>query len=391
LEVVRDRAHPAAPPDRLHRGPRRRPRTIGRIDRSTQDDAMSGPVRVAIVGYGLGGRVFHAPLVASVPEMDLVSIVTGNPERAEAARARYPGVRVVPDVDSLLGTAADHDLVVVATPNRFHVPISLAAMDAGLHVVVDKPLAPSAAEAKQAVAAAGRAQRLFTVFQNRRLDGDFLTVRRLVERGALGPIVRFESRFERWRPTVDPTGWRELGAPEEGGGLLLDLGAHLVDQAVRLFGPPRRVYAEVDRRRDGAAIDDDAFVALTHDGGVRSHLWMSAVAGSLGPRFRVLGLGGAYEKEGLDPQEGQLDGGAMPGEPGFGVEPPDRWGALVRGERSEPVETVPGDYRRFYADVADAVRNGAPPPVDPEDAVRTLEILEAAARSSASGAVVSLR
>jgi predicted dehydrogenase len=118
---------------------------------------------------------------------------------------------------------------------------------------------------------------------------------------------------------------------------------------------------------------------------------MSAVAGSLGPRFRVLGLGGAYEKEGLDPQEGQLDGGAMPGEPGFGVEPPDRWGALVRGERSEPVETVPGDYRGFYANVADAVRNGAPPPVDPEDAVRTLEILEAAARSSASGAVVSLR
>jgi predicted dehydrogenase len=351
---------------------------------------MSGPVRVAVVGYGLGGRVFHAPLIASVDEMQLVSIVTANPERAEAARARYPASHVLPDVDALFAAPAAHDLVVVATPNRFHVPIALAAIDAGLHVVVDKPLAPTVAQARGAVDAAARAGRLFTVFQNRRLDGDFLTVRRLVEGGTLGSILRFESRFERWRPVVDAAGWRELGAPEEGGGLLLDLGAHLVDQAVQLFGPPRRVYAEVERRRDGAAIDDDVFVALTHDGGVRSHLWMSAVAGSLGPRFRVLGLSAAYEKEGLDPQEEQLDSGAMPGDPGFGVEPTDRWGNLVRGEESESVETVPGDYRRFYADVAAAVREGAPPPVDPEDAVRTLEILEAAARSSTSGAVVPL-
>jgi predicted dehydrogenase len=146
----------------------------------------------------------------------------------------------------------------------------------------------------------------------------------------------------------------------------------------------------VERRRGGAEVDDDLFIALTHDRDVRSHLWMSLVAGSLGPRFRVLGLAGAYEKDGLDPQEDQLDAQSMPGHPGYGTEPPERWGRLVRGDRSEPVETERGDYRRFYADVAAAIRSGAPPPVDPEDAVRTLEILEAAARSSASGAAVSL-
>ncbi len=351
---------------------------------------MTDPVRVAVVGFGLGGRVFHAPLVEAAPELRLVSIVTADPSRAEAARARYPNARVLPGVDALLAAASDHDLVVVTTPNRSHVPIALGAIEAGLHVVVDKPLAPRAEEARSAVEAAARAGRLLTVFQNRRLDGDFLTVRRLVEDGALGHIVRFESRFERWRPEVDAGGWRELGAPEEGGGVLLDLGAHLVDQAVQLFGLPVWVYAEVERRRDGAVVDDDVFVALTHDGGVRSHLWMSLVAASLGPRFRVLGLEGAYEKEGLDPQEDQLSEDAMPGDPDYGVEPSDRWGRLVRGERSEPVATERGDYGRFYADVADAVRNGTPPPVDPDDAVRTLEILEAAGRSAATGAVVPI-
>ena len=228
---------------------------------------------------------------------------------------------------------------------------------------------------------------LFTVFQNRRLDGDFLTIRRLIDDGPLGRVMRFESRFERWRPEPEG-GWRELGAPEEGGGVLLDLGAHLVDQAVQLFGPPVDVYAEVESRRSPGGADDDAFVALRHPDGVISHLWMSAVAGSLGPRFRVLGLGGAYEKHGLDPQEPQMDAGTMPGQPGYGVEPEDRWGRLVRGDRSEPVPTERGDYRRFYAAVARAITEGSAPPVRAEDAVATLEILEAARASAASNAPI---
>ncbi len=348
----------------------------------------SDPVRVAVVGFGLGGQVFHAPLVEAVPEMRLVSIVTSDPERAGVARTRYPRARVLPDVETLIGAARDHDLVVVATPNRFHVPIALAAIDAGLHVVVDKPLAPTAEEARRAVSAAAEAGVVFTVFQNRRLDGDFLTVAKLIGEGALGRVIRFESRFERWRPQVDVRGWRELGAPGEGGGVLLDLGAHLVDQAVQLFGRPMSVYAEVERRRPGAEVDDDVFVALTHADGVRSHLWMSLVAGSLGPRFRVLGTEGAFEKDGLDPQEDQLGSGMAPSQDAYGVEPSDRWGRVVRGDDAVPVPTEPGAYQRFYAGVASAVLDGSLPPVVPEDAVGTLEILESAARSAATGEVV---
>jgi predicted dehydrogenase len=346
------------------------------------------PLRTAVVGYGLGGEVFHAPLVHATRDLELVSVVTSDPERSAKARARYPDARVLPKVEALWNERADHDLVVVSTPNRFHVPIALGAFEAGLPVVMDKPLAPTAADARRAAAAAADHGLLFTVFQNRRLDGDFLTVRRLVEGGDLGRVLRFESRFERWRPEQDG-GWRELGAPEEGGGLLLDLGAHLVDQAVQLFGPPERVYGEVERRRAGAEADDDVFVALRHPGDVVSHLWMSAVAGSLGPRFRVLGSSAAYEKTGLDPQEGQMVEGIMPGHPEYGLEPESRWGRLVRGEGAEAVPTERGDYPRFYADVAQALLDGAPPPVAAADAVTTLEILEAARESARLGTVVA--
>jgi len=346
-------------------------------------------IRVGLVGFGLGGAVFHAPLIEATSGLSLDAIVTANPERVARATERYPSARVLPDVDALLASAGELDLVVVTTPNRSHVPIALRAIEAGLHVVMDKPMAPTAADARRLADAAAERGIVLTVFQNRRLDGDFLTVRRLVEEGALGQVLRFESRFERWHPAVEG-GWRDLGDPEEGGGMLLDLGAHLVDQVIRLFGPPSHVYGEVHVRRPGAEVDDDAFVALTHDGGVRSHLWMGLVAGSLGPRFRVLGLEGAFEKHGLDPQEEQLASGMLPRDPAYGVEPPERWGALVRGSEREPVPTERGDYPRFYADLAAAIASGSPPPVDAREAVRTMEVLEAARRSSRTGAVVEL-
>ena len=189
-----------------------------------------------------------------------------------------------------MGASADHDLVVVATPNRFHVPLGLAALEAGLPVVIDKPMAPTAEEGRRLVAEATERDLLLTVFQNRRWDGDFLTVRRLLSEDALGPIVRFESRFERWRPQVRPEAWRERGDPEEAGGLLFDLGEPPDRSGGRACSArPRTVYAEVDRRRPGAEIDDDVFVALEHDEGVRSHLWMTVLAAIPGPRMRVLG------------------------------------------------------------------------------------------------------
>lgn len=348
------------------------------------------PIRVALVGFGFGGAVFHAPLISTTPGLRLATIVTANAERQARARASYPDADVVDTVAAVWETAGDHDLVIISTPNVSHVPLALAALEAGLPVVVDKPLAASAADGRALVSAAADRGLLLTVFQNRRWDGDFLTVRRLVGEGALGPVHRFESRYERWRPEPTPGVWRERGAAEEAGGLLFDLGSHIVDQAIQLFGPPTQVYAEVDLRRPGVEIDDDFFVALAHGGGVRSHLWASVVSAVFGPRFRVLGLRGAFEKHGMDVQEEALIAGGRPGDPGWGREAPEAWGRLAVGEDVRTVETEPGAYERFYLGVAEALRTGGPPPVDVEDSIRVLEVLEAARESAASGRVVSL-
>jgi predicted dehydrogenase len=348
---------------------------------------MASDLRVGIVGYGLAGAVFHAPLIAATPGLQVAAIVTTNPERRAQAEREHSGVRLVESVDDLLGEV---DVVVVATPNRQHVPVARAALDAGAAVVVDKPLATSAAEGRELVEEAKRTGPLLTVFQNRRWDGDFLTLRWLVEEGELGRVVRLESRFDRWRPEVSAEKWRESADPAEGGGLLFDLGSHLVDQAMVLFGRPRSVYAEIRAVRKGAAVDDDVFVSLEHSGGERSHLFASVVAGEPGPRFRALGLAGAYVKEGLDPQEDALRGGARPGVEGWGREPRERWGRLAAGDEVRPVETRPGAYEQFYTSLVAALREGAPPPVDPRDSVAGLEVLEAAARSARERTVVAL-
>ena len=338
-----------------------------------------------MVGYGLAGAVFHAPLIAVTPGLELSSVVTSNAERSAQAERDHPGVRVLPDADSLWQTADRHDLVVVAAPNRAHVPLAREAIANGLPVVVDKPLAPSAAEGRELVQAADAAGVMLTVFQNRRWDGDMLTLQRLIADGTLGPIVRFESRFERWRPEVDSDRWRERESPDEAGGLLFDLGSHLVDQAMVLFGRPLSVYAEIDRRRPGALVDDDFFVALEHPGGVRSHLSATMLAALPQARMRALGLAGAFVKDGLDPQEAALKQGGAPGEDGGREE-----GRLMAGREVEQIEIDPGAYERFYEGVAQSVTSGAPPPVDPSDAVRGLEVLEAARESARTGAVVKL-
>jgi scyllo-inositol 2-dehydrogenase (NADP+) len=331
--------------------------------------------RVGLVGYGLAGEWFHAPLVASTPGLDLAAVVTSNEERAQRARERYPGVEVASRPEELWGGV---DLVVVATPNRAHVPVALAALDAGLPVVVDKPLAPTAADGRRLQEEADSRSLMLAVFHNRRWDGDMLTVRRLIEEGALGEVQRFESRFERWRPDIRKDAWRELGAPEEAGGVLFDLGSHLIDQALVLFGRVDSVYAEVERRRPGALVDDDAFIALTHSSGVRSHLWMSHLAAQPGPRMRVLGSKGAYVKSGLDVQEAALRAGERAEGPDWGREPPGAWGALGVDGETRPVETEAGDWPAFYRGVVAALRDGSPPPVSAADGVAVLEVIEAA-------------
>ncbi|WP_020663753.1 Gfo/Idh/MocA family oxidoreductase [Amycolatopsis benzoatilytica] len=353
---------------------------------------MADEARVGILGYGIGGRIFHAPLVAATPGLVPAVLVTANPERAAQAHADYPDAEVLPDADALFDRAGELDLVVVSTPNRTHAPLALRAIEAGLPVVVDKPFAPTAAEAQQVLDAAKANGVGLTVFQNRRWDSDFRTVVKVLESGRLGDVFRFESRYDRWVPKVKDN-WREFGDPAEAGGLLYDLGAHIVDQALQLFGPVASVYAEVDRRRPGVQVDDDVFVALHHVNGVRSHLWSSALAGTRNPRFRVLGSAAAFTKYGLDVQEPQIKDGLRPGDAGWGVEPEANAGRLGVDDGTDRTELVPtetGCYEAFYTQVRDALRGDAEFPVDPASAVATLEVIEAAHRAGAEGRVIEL-
>jgi predicted dehydrogenase len=346
-------------------------------------------VRVALIGYGHAGAVFHGPLIAATAGLRLASIVTADPARRAQAAAAHPDARLLPDADRLWHTAGDVDLVVVATPNRTHVPLASAAIAAGLAVVIDKPIAATARDAQGLVDAARTRGTLLTVFQNRRWDGDFLTLRQVIRDGSVGSVARFESRYERWRPVVK-AGWRMHDAADEAGGLLFDLGSHLIDQALLLFGPVRSVYAELDSRRPGVTVDDDAFVALTHTSGIRSHLWMSSVAANGGPRFRLLGRTSAFVKDGLDVQEDALRAGHDPRAAGWGAEPPDRWGRLGIGDETRAVATAAGDYPFFYRALVTALRERSAPPVDPQDAVSALGVIEAALQSSRSSSVVLL-
>ncbi len=333
-----------------------------------------------------------------MPGLSLASVVTSNPERAEQARSSYPHAQILSSAGELFGAANAHDLVVIAAPNRHHVPLALKAVDVGLHFVVDKPLAATVADAQRLADATETAGVVASVFHNRRWDGEFLTLRRLIADGSLGELVRLEMRFDRWRPAVDRDKWREGGGPEDAGGVLFDLGPHLIDQALELLGPATSVYAELRCLRPGAEVDDDVFLALEHSSGARSHLSASMLAAQPGARMRALGSRSAYVKRGLDVQEQALRSGARPGDPGFGVDPPEAWGLLGSEEDAQPVETAPGRYLEFYELMERAIRarggSGAdaaePPPVPLEAGIATLRVIEAAKASAAQRVVVPL-
>jgi predicted dehydrogenase len=349
--------------------------------------ASERPLGVALAGYGLAGAVIHAPLISATDGLELAAVVTRDADRRAQLARDHPGARAV---DALEDALADADLVVVASPNRFHVPLATAAIDAGRHVVVDKPLAVDAAQGRALAGRAAAAGVVLAPFHNRRWDDDFLTLRDVVQQQRLGRVLRLESRFDRWRPQPKGDVWRELGDTADGGGLLLDLGTHLVDQAVTLLGPVTSVYAELERRRPGVAVEDDVFLALAHVGGARSHLWAGMHAAHRAPRFRVLGDRAAFVSQGLDPQEAALREGASPADPGFGRREDERAATLHDGEHVERAAMAAGEWRAFYAGVVAAVRDGTPPPVTAAEAVGVLELLDAARQSAASGTVVAV-
>ncbi|GAA3175650.1 Gfo/Idh/MocA family oxidoreductase [Blastococcus jejuensis] len=339
------------------------------------------PVRIGLVGYGFGGRWFHAPLLGAAPECDFLGVVTSSPDRRDLVGREHPDVALFGSLEEL--AAAGAEAVAISTPAATHSELTDRALGLGLAVVCDKPFALDAAAARGSVELAERLGLPLAPYQNRRWDSDFLTVRALVERGALGTVTRFESRFERFDP--------EPGPPAAGGGTLLDFGAHLVDQALVLLGPAESVYAELRIRDSG--LDDDVFVALTHASGARSHLWGSWSQAAPGSRFRVSGTQAAYEVGGpMDGQEQALLAGRTPateGE-GWGAEPRERWGALTRGSEGEPVPTERGRWDTFYPAFARAVRGAGAVPVDPRDAVATATVLDAARRGATDGVVVQL-
>ncbi|GAB1641985.1 Gfo/Idh/MocA family oxidoreductase [Krasilnikovia sp. MM14-A1259] len=340
---------------------------------------MTAEVRLGLVGYGLGGRTFHAPLIASAEGVRFLGAVTTSPQRQACLREDHPGAVAFASLAEL--AAAGAHAVSISTPAATHERLAKEAIGLGLAVVVDKPFTLDAATAREIATAARDTGVPLTVYQNRRWDSDLLTLRRLVADGTLGEVRRFESRFERWAPQRQP--------PAAGGGTLLDFGSHLVDQALLVFGPATRVHAEM--RGDGG-LDDDVFVALHHARGVESHLWGSWRQGAPGPRLRVSGSLGAYVVDDLDGQEAALKAGRSPAGLGerWGVEPEPAWGRLYRGATGAPVPSERGRWDSFYPAFAAAVRGDAPVPVDPWDAVRAMEVLDAARAAATGGRTVPL-
>lgn len=337
---------------------------------TTQITPVSGTIKVGLVGYGMAGRTFHAPLIQASPELELTAVVSRNAERV---LSDLPGVEVLSRLEYLL-ERHDIDLVVIATPNEAHFANAGAALDTGKHVVVDKPFTLTLAEARQLKTQARAARRLLSVFHNRRWDSDFLTLKAMLEAETLGRIVSLESRFDRFRPRVTDQ-WRDQHQP--GAGIWYDLGPHLLDQARALFGMPREILLDLVNMRDGAEVNDHFFVLLKYDR-LRISLSASSLVAESTPRFRVHGTRGSYVTYGLDPQEAWLKQGRTP-TPHWGVDPSPGGLWLDEGQDKlvdQSVTAVSGDYCAFYSGIAAALQKGAPSPVTTEEAIEVMLLLE---------------
>jgi predicted dehydrogenase len=334
-----------------------------------------------LVGYGMGGRVFHGPLVSSVEGMELAAVLERSTDRAAE---RYPGIKTCRSLEDMLADPS-LGLFVVTTPSGTHFPIARRILEAGKNVVVDKPMSVTSAQVGELMALARERDTLLAPFHNRRWDSDFLTIKKLLHEESVGRVVHLESTFDRWRPSP-PTErlWKEN--PALGGGVLLDLGTHLADQALALFGRPEAVNAEVKRERDGEGANDFFSIRMRYAG-----LTVTVASNSLSalarPRFHLRGSRGNYWKWGLDPQEAALNRISRIGDEVWGVDPEANWGTLSADRngalRSEAVEPIPGDYRLYYAGIRDALLGKAPAPVTALAAWRVARVLEWAAESSA--------
>ena len=344
--------------------------------------ATDNSIRVALIGYGFVGKTFHAPLIKSVPGLEIVVVGSRNPEKVHAD---LPDAQVIADPAEAV-TSAEVDLVVIASPNETHVRLATAALNAGKDVVVDKPFTVTLAEARKLTELALKQERLLSVFQNRRWDSEFLGARAVIEEGRLGEVLHFESHFDRFRPEVRLR-WREMPGP--GSGVWYDLGPHLADQALQLFGLPKTIAANLAVQRRGAQTDDWFHVLLNYDR-LRVILHGSVIVAGGTPRMAIHGTGGSWLKYGLDVQEEQLLGGVIPGQRGWGQDP--RPALFYNGRDSQPLELAlpAGDQRQYYVGIRDAIRQQGTNPVSPAEAVAVMAVLETVIESSTSGKALPL-
>ncbi len=340
-------------------------------------------MRIGLVGYGHGGRFFHAPLIATLAGATFVGVVTRSPERRQQLATDHPGLKAFDSIAQIV--AAGVDALVISTTLKGRPALVLEAIEHGVAVVSDKPFASNAEQAQALITAAERQGVLLSVYQNRRWDSDFLTLRKLIDAGALGAVTRFESRVERFNP--------QAVGNASGGGWLRDLGSHLVDQALQLFGPVDRVFAQLHFSAEHPTLDHAFFVSLTHANGVISHLWGSALQNSQGPRFRVSGTLGCYTVEGLDGQEDALMAGKSPKTEGehWGAEEHRRWGWFEQGAERERIPSEKGCWTQFYRQLQSAVHGHGALPVDACDALEATRILDAARLSNERQQVVSTK
>lgn len=343
-------------------------------------------IDVGLIGYGLAGRAFHAPVIRAVPGLRLAAIVQRS---GKDAAEKYPDLPIVRSVEELL-SIPEIRLVVIATPNDTHSDFAKQSLAAGKDVVVDKPFTTTIEEAQALVAFAKEEGRLLTVYQNRRYDGDFQAIRKLVAERTLGRIVRFETNYDRYRPQLKPGAWRET--TRAGSGILFDIAPHLIDHALVLFGLPEAVTADVRVEREGTAADDAFDVMLHYPGALRAVLRSSILAAAQRPRFVLLGTGGSFVKQTFDPQENNLRNGRIPTDGAWGAEPEENWGVLTvpsgDGWAQKRISSVNCDYRDYYANVRDALLGKAELAITPEWALDVMRLLEMARESSQRGCTI---
>ncbi len=339
------------------------------------------PIKTALIGYGMSGRIFHAPFIHMLPEFELSVISTSNPDAVQLINKRYPITKVVPDAAQILNDK-DIDLVFVLTPNQTHYELAKAALLAGKNVVVDKPFTVTTQEAEELIELAKKQHKLLTVYQNRRWTADFKTVKKIIAGGKLGRIVEYSACFDRYVPFIRPKKWKEENVPASG--ILYDLGAHLIDQVLHLFGMPEEVSCKIQYQRENTKIDDYFLMTLQYPGLV-VNLHSGFLVRMPGPNFAIHGTNGSFVKYGLDVQEGELDKGITPNSLNFGKEPQNQWGTLICDIDGLPmtatVESESGSYVDFFTNLQKALSGEEELAVKPEEARDVIRIIEAGFRS----------